>query len=176
MEIQKIKVELLNPAEYNPRKDLKPGDKEYEKLKRSILEFGYVEPVIWNKRTGNVVGGHQRLKVLMDYGYTEIDCVIVDLDEQHEKALNIALNKIQGEWDGTKLAALVAELDAGAFDVSLTGFDAAEIDELMNQWYSKEAVQDEFDVDKPLQSIASSLLSDSQKKNVRNGAMQEYGR
>ncbi len=53
MEIQKIKAELLNPAEYNPRKDLKPGEKEYEKLKRSILEFGYVEPVIWNKRTGN---------------------------------------------------------------------------------------------------------------------------
>ncbi len=85
MEIQKIKAELLNPAEYNPRKDLKPGEKEYEKLKRSILEFGYVEPVIWNKRTGNIVRGHQRLKVLMD------------IDEQHEKALNIAFNKIQGE-------------------------------------------------------------------------------
>ena len=61
MNIQKISVDKLNPAEYNPRKDLKPGDKEYEKLKRSIEEFGYVEPVIWNQKTGNVVGGHQRL-------------------------------------------------------------------------------------------------------------------
>ena len=95
MNIQKISVDKLNPAEYNPRKDLKPGDKEYEKLKRSIEEFGYVEPVIWNQKTGNVVGGHQRLKVLLDLGQTEIDCVVVDLDPQREKALNLALNKIQ---------------------------------------------------------------------------------
>lgn len=92
MNIQKISVEKLNPAVYNPRKDLKPGDKEYEKLKRSIEEFGYVEPVIWNQKTGNVVGGHQRLKVLLDLGQTEIDCVVVDLDLQREKALNVKVN------------------------------------------------------------------------------------
>jgi hypothetical protein len=69
LNIQKIRAELLNPAAYNPRKDLKPGDKEYEKLRRSIEEFGYVEPVIWNKTTGNIVGGHQRLKVLLDLGH-----------------------------------------------------------------------------------------------------------
>jgi hypothetical protein len=153
MNIQKISVEKLNPAAYNPRKDLKPGDKEYEKLKRSIEEFGYVEPVIWNQKTGNVVGGHQRLKVLLDLGQTEIDCVVVDLDPQREKALNLALNKIQGEWDENKLAELMAELDAGAFDVSLTGFDASEIDELLNRWYSKEAVQDSFDIDKAHEEI-----------------------
>ena len=123
MEIQKIPAARLNPAAYNPRVDLKPGDKEYEKLKRSINEFGYVEPVIWNRQTGNVVGGHQRLKVLMDLGQTEIDCVVVDLDLAREKALNIALNKIQGDWDEDKLAAIMADFDAEAFDVSLTGFD-----------------------------------------------------
>lgn len=153
MDIQKIKAELLNPAAYNPRKDLKPGDKEYEKLKRSISEFGYVEPVIWNRQTGNVVGGHQRLKVLLDLGHTEIDCVVVDIDVQKEKALNIALNKIQGEWDEIKLSELMADLDAGAFDVSLTGFDSLEIDELLNRFYSKEAVQDDFDVDKEKERI-----------------------
>ncbi len=79
MNIQKIKAELLSPSAYNPRKDLKPEDKEYQKLKRSIEEFGYVEPVIWNKTTGNVVGGHQRLKVLLDLGHAEIDCVVVGL-------------------------------------------------------------------------------------------------
>ena len=63
MNIEKIDVEKLKAAAYNPRKELKPGDAEYEKLKRSIKEFGYVEPVIWNKRTGNVIGGHQRLSV-----------------------------------------------------------------------------------------------------------------
>ena len=145
MEIQKIPAARLNPAAYNPRVDLKPGDKEYEKLKRSINEFGYVEPVIWNRQTGNVVGGHQRLKVLLDMGQTEIDCVVVDLDLPHEKALNIALNKIQGDWDEDKLAAIMADFDAEAFDVSLTGFDAGEVDALLNRFYSHEAVEDDFD-------------------------------
>jgi len=95
----------------------------------------------------------QRLKILLEYGHTEIDCVVVELDEQKEKALNIALNKIQGEWDENKLAELMADLDAGAFDVSLTGFDAAEIDELLNKFYSKEAVQDDFDVDREKERI-----------------------
>ena len=145
MEIQKIPAARLNPAAYNPRVDLKPGDKEYEKLKRSINEFGYVEPVIWNRQTGNVVGGHQRLKVLMDLGQTEIDCVVVDLDLAREKALNIALNKIQGDWDEDKLAAIMADFDAEAFDVSLTGFDANEVDALLNRFYSHEAEEDDFD-------------------------------
>ena len=82
MNIEKKKVTELLPAEYNPRKDLKPGDPEYEKLKRSLEQFGYVEPVIWNKNTGRVVGGHQRLKVLQDLGETEIECVIVELSEE----------------------------------------------------------------------------------------------
>ena len=93
MLIEKKKTAELLPAEYNPRKDLKPGDEEYEKLKRSIEEFGFVEPVVWNEATGNVVGGHQRLKVLLDMGETEIDCVVVDLEPEKEKALNPEL------WD-----------------------------------------------------------------------------
>lgn len=139
MQIDKIPVAKLKAAEYNPRRALKPGDAEYEKLKRSITEFGYVEPVIWNKQTGNVVGGHQRLTVMRDLGITEIDCVVVDLDPMREKALNVALNKIQGEWDKDKLAALLTEFDGSEFDVTLTGFDAAEVDELLNAFYSKEA-------------------------------------
>lgn len=145
MEIRKIPVASLNPAAYNPRLDLKPGDREYEKLRRSIEEFGYVEPVIWNERTGNVVGGHQRLKVMIDLGLSEIDCVIVDLDLPQEKALNIALNKIQGEWDETKLAQIMADFDAESFDVSLTGFDAGEVEALLNRFYSHDAVEDDFD-------------------------------
>lgn len=156
MDIQKIPAARLNPAAYNPRKDLKPGDKEYEKLKRSIAEFGYVEPVIWNRQTGNVVGGHQRLKVLMDIGHMDIDCVVVDLDLQREKALNIALNKIQGDWDESKLASLMADFDAEAFDVSLTGFDAAEVDALLNKFYSKDAVEDDFDAGKAEREIEAS--------------------
>ena len=130
MIIEKKNTADLLPADYNPRKDLKPGDAEYEKLKRSIEQFGYVEPVIWNKTTGRVVGGHQRLKVLIDLGMTEVDCVVVELTEEKEKALNIALNKISGEWDEEKLAAIFAELDAEGYDLNLTGFAPDELSDL----------------------------------------------
>lgn len=136
----------LLPADYNPRKDLKPGDAEYEKLKRSIEQFGYVEPVIWNKTTGRVVGGHQRLKVLMDMGMTEVDCVVVAMDEEKEKALNIALNKISGDWDKDKLALLIADLQGADFDVSLTGFEPAEIDALFKDTLKDGVKDDDFDV------------------------------
>ena len=140
----------LLPADYNPRKDLKPGDAEYEKLKRSIEQFGYVEPVIWNRLTGRVVGGHQRLKVLMDMGMSEVDCVVVELPEEKEKALNIALNKISGEWDKDKLALLITDLQGSDFDVSMTGFDPAEIDDLFKDSL-KDGVQDDgFDVEAEL--------------------------
>ena len=150
MVIEKKNTADLLPADYNPRKDLKPGDPEYEKLKRSLEQFGYVEPVIWNKATGRVVGGHQRLKVLIDMGITEVECVVVDLPEDKEKALNIALNKISGDWDKDKLAVLIADLQGTAFDVSLTGFDAAEIDDLFKGTLKDGVKDDNFDVDAEL--------------------------
>jgi ParB-like chromosome segregation protein Spo0J len=150
MDILKIPTEKLKPSKYNPRKDLKPGDPEYEKLRRSIEEFGYVEPVIWNKRTGNIVGGHQRYKVLTALGYKEIDCVVVDLDEQREKALNVALNKISGEFDIPLLTDLLMDLNEDGFDVSLTGFDAAEIDELFRDKSTANVKEDNFDTAKTI--------------------------
>ena len=150
MELQKLAIERLIPADYNPRKDLKPGDTEYEKLKRSIEQFGYVEPVIWNKTTGRVVGGHQRLKVLIDMGITEVDCVVVELSEEKEKALNIALNKISGEWDKEKLALLITDLQGADFDVSLTGFEPAELDDLFKDSVKDGIKDDDFDVESEL--------------------------
>lgn len=146
MIIEKKNTADLLPADYNPRKDLKPGDAEYEKLKRSIEQFGYVEPIIWNQTTGRVVGGHQRLKVLMDMGMTEVDCVVVAMDEEKEKALNIALNKISGDWDKDKLALLIADLQGADFDVSLTGFEPAEIDALFKDTLKDGVKDDDFDV------------------------------
>ena len=160
MLIEKRKTSELLPADYNPRKDLKPGDAEYEKLKRSLTEFGYVEPVIWNKATGNVVGGHQRLKVLMDLGYTEVDCVVVDLSIEKEKALNVALNKISGDWDKEKLALLITDLQGADFDVSLTGFEGAEIDALFKDSISNEIQDDDFDVAAELEKPALSKKGD----------------
>ena len=158
MVIQTLPVGKLVPADYNPRKDLKPGDPEYEKLKRSLLEFGYVEPVIWNKTTSHIVGGHQRLKVLIDTGVTEVECVIVEMSEEKEKALNVALNKISGEWDKEKLSLLISDLQLADFDVSLTGVDAVEIDKLLNSGIDAE--EDSFDVDAELEKSAFSKLGD----------------
>ncbi|HML68331.1 MAG TPA: site-specific DNA-methyltransferase [Clostridia bacterium] len=154
MVIQTLPVDKLVPADYNPRKDLKPGDTEYEKLKRSLSEFGYVEPVIWNKTTGHVVGGHQRLKVLIDTGITEVECVVVEMDTEKEKALNIALNKINGEWDKDKLALLITDLQGADFDVSLTGFDAPELDALFKDAQRAGVQDDDFDVDAALKEPA----------------------
>ena len=150
MVIERKHTADLIPADYNPRKDLKPGDAEYEKLKRSIEQFGYVEPVIWNKTTGFVVGGHQRLKVLLDMGITEVECVVVEMDTEKEKALNIALNKISGEWDKDKLALLIADLQGADFDVSLTGFEPAEIDSLFKDAQQSKVKDDDFDVEAEL--------------------------
>lgn len=131
MNIKKVLIESIQGAEYNPRLDLKPGMDEYENLKKSIETFGYVEPVIVNKRTNNIVGGHQRFKVLKDLGYTEIDIIEVDLDDNNEKALNVALNKISGNWDIGKLSELLQELKIEDFDLSLTGFSAEEFDRML---------------------------------------------
>ncbi len=158
MKIQSIPITKLIPADYNPRKDLQPGDPEYEKLKRSLDEFGYLEPIIWNKQTGHVVGGHQRLKVLKAAGHKTADCVIVDFDEDKEKALNIALNKISGDWDNDKLGLLIADLQASDFDVSLTGFDDQEISDLLAT--DEETKDDDFDVDEELKQPTFSKAGD----------------
>ena len=141
----KKKTADLKPAEYNPRKKLKPGMPEYEKLKRSIEQFGYVDPVIWNERTDRVVGGHQRLQVLRDLGVKQVQVSVVDLDETQEKALNVALNKVAGDWDEELLSVLLEELkDEGLAE--LAGFDPAELDALLNPLEDSEEIrEDNFD-------------------------------
>ncbi|MDR1693380.1 MAG: DNA modification methylase [Oscillospiraceae bacterium] len=133
MEIIVKKLSELNPAAYNPRKALSPGDAEYEQIKNSILRFGMVEPIVWNRRTGNVVGGHQRLTVLRHLGHETVEVSAIDVPEAQEKALNVALNKISGEWDEEKLAALLDELSADADEalLSLTGFAEEELAEIL---------------------------------------------
>jgi len=153
MDIETIDVSRIDPAAYNPRKDLRPGDPDYERLARSIEEFGFVEPLVWNKRTGILVAGHQRLKVLLARGVEQVECSVVDLPLEQEKALNLALNKIRGDWDEAKLAAVLAELtQVPDFDVSLTGFDLPEVSELLDR-LSPAADDDEFDVDAALDEI-----------------------
>ncbi len=132
MKLTRLPLGRLKPAPYNPRVELRPGDPVFEQLRRSLETFGVVEPIVWNRRTGHVVGGHQRLEVLRHLGHTHADVMTVDLTLAREKTLNLALNKITGSWDDAKLAAVLEELGRlPDLDVSLTGFAQEEIDELL---------------------------------------------
>jgi DNA modification methylase len=154
MIIRTIAAKRVNPATYNPRKDLQPDDAEYKKLQKSMEEFGCVEPLVWNKRTGNLVGGHQRFKILQAQGLKQLQVSVVDLPPEKERALNVALNKISGEWDEQKLAELLDELGkAPDFDISMTGFDAPEVEDLISRFLEGEdsnGREDSFDVDAAL--------------------------
>ena len=158
-ELKMLPVSVLKPAAYNPRKKLKPGDKEYEKIKNSITEFGFADPLVVNADM-TIIGGHQRLTVAMELGYTEVPCAVVDIDKTREKALNIALNKITGAWDDSLLADLLKDIEDSNFDLGKTGFDPPEIETLFNKVHSKEVKEDDFDVESELKQPCFSKEGD----------------
>jgi hypothetical protein len=134
MNFKRLPISALNAAPYNPRIPLKPGDVAWQKLERSLDEFDLVQPIVWNERTGHVVAGHQRLTILKHRGQEAIDCVVVDLPLEKEKALNVTLNNssVGSDWDAGKLVELVAELqDLPDFDATLTGFDEQQLKDLV---------------------------------------------
>ncbi|VUG07065.1 Modification methylase RsrI [Paenibacillus polymyxa] len=161
MKIRVLPIEQINAAAYNPRADLQPGDPEYEKLKASIESFGYVEPIVWNERTGNMVGGHQRYKIMVnELGHTELTVSVVDLDDQQEKLLNLALNKISGNWDDAALYRLLDELEKSGADLALSGFDLEEFEDLAAEFAVPQdealdlpVTDDDFDVQRALDEI-----------------------
>ena len=158
-ELRMIPVSELKPAEYNPRKKLKPGDKEYEKIKNSIEEFGFADPLVVNADM-TIIGGHQRLTVATELGYTEVPCAVVDIDKVREKALNIALNKITGAWDENLLAELLEDIQNSEFDLGKTGFDPPEIEQLFNAVHDKKVSEDNFNVEEELQKPTFSKPGD----------------
>ena len=133
------KINEISSAKYNPRKIT---DEAMGRLTKSLAEFGNIQPITWNVRTGNVVGGHQRLKVYKAMGKTEVDVWAVDLDEQKEKAANIALNKLSGEFDMPMLKDILEEIDTGDLDMEITGFGMDEI-ALMMEDAHPEVTEDE---------------------------------
>lgn len=132
----------LHPAEYNPRKALQPTDPEFKSIERSLREFGYVDPIIINA-DGTIIGGHQRHTVLQALGETEADVIVLDLSKRDEKALNIALNKIGGDWDMDLLREALADLrDLPGIDATLTGYDGAEISVILGDALNQEERED----------------------------------
>ena len=129
-----MKVSEIETADYNPRVSLKPGDPEWDRLASIIDEYGMVEPLVWNERTNRLVGGHQRLQILKHQGHDTVDVSVVDLDEEREKALNVALNNpnAQSKWDPDKLVALAETMSADA--IRLAGYDTmGDVHEVMRR-------------------------------------------
>lgn len=174
MQIERKKIRDMDRAAYNPRIELIPGDTEYENLRRSITTYGLIIPVVWNKRTNRVVGGHQRLTVLENEGETEVDVSVVDLDETQERQLSVALNKVEGGWDEEKLGDLLAELGE---DATLTGFTQQEIDSLTNDI---DSLIDGDTVDEELKAIEElfnvSLTFDKADQEELKAYVKDYGK
>ena len=132
MKLKKIPMHKIQEADYNPRVDLKPGDPEYEAIKRSLDEFGLVEPLVWNEHNGVLVGGHQRLKILRARGDKDAWVSVVKIqDKGREMALNVVLNKGQGLFDMAKVADVFAQLKDLGLDPELTGFGEADVQEIL---------------------------------------------
>lgn len=123
---ERRRLDQIFPADYNPRKDLQPDDAEWQNIARSLAEFGYVDPIIVNQ-DGTIIGGHQRAKVLQAMGQEEVDVVVVNLEKPDEMALNIALNKIGGQWDMDKLRDALLHIDTSSLDIKVTGFTGEDL-------------------------------------------------
>ncbi len=176
MTIKNVSVKKMNPAPYNPREQLQPGDKDYESLKKSIKKYGFVQPIVWNERTGNIVGGHQRYYIALDLGYKSVSTKIVDLGESEEKQLNLGLNKIGGQWNEEKLSDLLNELKGfDGLDMDLTGFDTSEIDELTIAFNDIDIdLPDMPDLDEPedMEEPAEDPFEDPGEDNNQAGPLQ----
>jgi DNA modification methylase len=146
IKIELVPARLLKPAAYNPRKW---DDAAATQLTRSIREFGLVDPILANgspERRNVVIGGHFRLKIAKDLGYTEVPVVYLNIpDERKEKELNIRLNKNTGDWDFDKLKSFDFDFLA---DI---GFDKIELSDLWDK--DLETADDEFDVEGELKKI-----------------------
>ena len=141
----RMKLADMAPAEYNPRKDLQPGDHEWEKIENSLETFGMVEPIVFNERSGRIVGGHQRAKILAHNGEEEVDVSIVDLSDEDEKILCAKLNRVQGYWDTTKLAELLTEIKEATGSIEATGFDEWEMESLTKEYdHIDDLMEDDF--------------------------------
>mgnify|MGYP000180651249 CR=1 FL=1 len=175
MEFEVKRIADMNRAAYNPRVDLQPEDEEYQAIERSLKRHGLVQPVVWNCRTNTVVSGHQRLTVLEAQGETEVTVSVVDLDDIQEKELNVALNKITGEWDDDKLSVILNELGEEAAD---TGFTLPEIDvlrdELKSYFDDVTAPDEEEPTEEPEDSFLLSLTFDAADEKPLKAYIKEH--
>ena len=129
MKIEQVDVDSLKPASYTPRSI---DAEEMASLKRSLKQFGFVDPAIIRKKDKMIIGGHQRVAAAKELGFETVPVIIMDVTANDAKLLNVALNKISGDWDDIKLANLLKELKYdSSVDELLTGFSEEELDTLL---------------------------------------------
>lgn len=161
MKLNEMKITDIIPSEYNPRKIT---DEEYIKLSNSIQEFGFVDPIIINLKNNHIIGGHQRYNFLLnqyiqnneyetlkllklgDIGWVFPETELTVENDDYEKALNIALNKISGEWDDEKLNELFQDLQLNEFDLDLTGFSNLELEEFHLEIVEEDTLNDTAEI------------------------------
>lgn len=153
LRMERRRLSDLLPAEYNPRVTLEPDDKEFQDLVGSIRTLGYAEPILINE-DGTIIGGHQRYNALLYLGWEEADVVVYPCSKVKEKALNVALNKIDGRWDAVKLVNILEQISLEGVDFTVTGFTQDELDDLKVDLQVETATEDEdFDIDNAYDSI-----------------------
>lgn len=154
--LKKISIDKIKEAPYNPRVALAEDDGDYKKIQKSIETFGYVEPIVWNERTGHIVGGHQRFHILKSQGLQEIEVSVVNLKLEDEKQLNVALNKIRGEWDYEKLEEILKTFSVD--EIEVTGFTADEVAIVLEE--EEEFEFDDFKWEEPVKELGISYIAD----------------
>lgn len=145
MNTKRMRLKDIIPAAYNPRQNLKKGDYQYDRLHDSVERFGFVVPLVVNLRNNTLISGHQRYKVLAEMGVDEVEVIAVDLDEEKEKMLNIAMNRIESDWDYEKLNELFKEYSDE--ELFATGFTSQEIQSILDQSDADYDFQEEPDDD-----------------------------
>lgn len=182
LDIERMKLCDIEPADYNPRHI---NNTQYSKLSKSIKDFGLVDPIIINLQNNKIIGGHQRYQVLLDeYTSDDEDLYVLRLgdigwafpttdlkikSDEHEKALNIALNQqnMMGEWDNAKLELLLTELDEVNFDLEMTGFEDYELELYLDGDYEQFNMNDyeDDDYDDELPSDYMDVTGDNARKS-----------
>lgn len=154
MKTTEIKIEKLKLAEYNPRTI---SEKELTNLKKSLEKFGFIQPVVINKDF-TVISGHQRIRAWKEMGNKEVPTLQVNITKNEEKALNLAMNRISGEWDVEKLYGVMNDLRITT-ELEFTGFDEKEVSKILDQFLEEEE-------DEPVSELLEKLPAKAKKGDI----------
>lgn len=157
MRVQEVPISSIEEWTDNPRRQRDEGDVQYESLKRSLERWDVLQPIVWNERTGQIVSGHQRVKLLKEKGRDLVPAAVVDLNYNEQRALSLALNKIDGSWDEDQLETVLEDIQEES-TVDYLGFDEQELDDRLSEY--NEATDFTEDVDTETHTVHLTMTED----------------